>query len=677
MRTLLVIAGQSGLGAAVRAVLSTDRYRVVAVNEWQEAGAFLTEGMADALILDAELTNIQPLRIIEQVRARLPHCPILVFAAATQWEWEEEAWLLGINHLLAKPVRGRLLNLLLDRLWDAPAPTGSAPPVVCPRAEPKPPAPQHSLHTLEVLRQFSAVLTHSLRADPLLKEFLMLLREILGVNRAAIFLRRPPTIFKGDLSPLEDRRLHAACGLGLTAGLLQHFELSLDAGIGWFAHRAGRVLRRGSEEALASRETQKEFELLGAQVAIPILDREALVGVAVFDGPVTGETFGNEELALIFHLLEDLGLAIRNSWLHDQFVANHQVMLEVLDQVRSACVLVGPKLEVIHANQAALGLFGRQSGGRVTLEFNDLPPALGSMIYAVLQPGAEAQQAKHRLPQTPNRLFRAAATPIRRAGASTATALLVAEDFTEEDRTQQLEVEAARLRLVRSMAEHLAHEIGNALAPLSTHQQMLAGHHAEPEFIASLSDALQRGVKRISRLSSQMRYLAGERPPEETDVPVRALIADAMAEARSHLDAPAPELKLVEVQPPLGLRGDRVALTHALAEVLLNAVQASTGAPAVELHVCGAPEHQPAWLELEIVDTGPGFSSESLRHATEPFFSTKTVGVGLGLIVARRILEAHQGGLEILSGPGQAPGRVRLRLPLAQSMASPATSPIR
>jgi len=669
MRTLLVIAEHSGLAAAVRAVLDPDRYRIVAAATWQEAGPYQSPGMVDAVLLDADLTQIRPVRLIEQIRKHLPNSPLLVFAAARQWEWEEEAWLLGIAHLLTKPVRGRLLNLLLDRLWTSAVPL-QTPPIISPHVEVRsvPPAPT-SLQTLEVLRQFSAVLAHSLRTEPLLKQFLLLLREAVGVNRAAIFLRRPPAVFEADLSNLEDRRLHAVCGLGLPSGLLQHFELSLEAGIGWFVHRYGRVLRCNSEDAQANRETLQEFELLGAQVAIPILDREALLGVAVFDGPVTGEPFTNEELTLVFHLLEELGLAIRNSWLHDQLAANHQLMLDLLDQLGSACVLVGQKLEVLHANQAAIALFGQRRQDQTTLEFSDLPQALGAMAYAGLQPGTERQTSKYRPPDQPDRVYRVVVTPFRPQGAAApSTALLLVEDFTQEERRQQLEVEAANLRLVGSMSEHLAHEIGNSLVPLLAHQQMLPDRYAEPEFRASLATALAAGVQRIARLSTQMQYLAGERAASSELVPIRALVEDALEEARRHFGGSTAELKITGEAEGCQLRGNRVALKHALAEIVLNALQAAPESPSAEVRLCASTDAQHApCLHLEIIDVGPGFTAESVRRATAPFFSTKTVGLGLGLTVARKIIESHRGTLEIVSAAGQRPGCVRVRLPLSLS----------
>src|SRR6185503_13852206 len=232
---------------------------------------------------------------IEKIRRRIPNCPLLIYADSKQWEWEEEAYLHDVAHVLSKPTQGRLLNTLLNRLGPNPLPpTGpvrqrSRPSALRPSTPSRGAEADHSgFKALEVLRDFSAILTHSLCAEALLKQFLLLLREIIGVNRAAVFLRKPFGMFGEVLKPEETRGFRSACAIGLSPGLLEHFELSFEAGIGGFLFRQGRILRRDSEEAHLDIEMQKEFELLGAQVAIPILDRETLLGVAAFDGRVTG-----------------------------------------------------------------------------------------------------------------------------------------------------------------------------------------------------------------------------------------------------------------------------------------------------------------------------------------------------------------------------------------------------
>src|SRR2546421_1968275 len=191
MKTLLVLAKDSGLASALRAVLDPERYRIVAQGAPGEAEPLLRQGTLDGCIFDADLTDIRPIRAIEQLRRAMPGCPIFVYAGSTQWEWEEEAYLLGVEHILSKPVRARLINTLLDRTWKN---EGSATEFLTAPAPATGPKTLESIRgpvrTLEVLRDFSGILTHSLCSEALLKQFLLLLREIIGVNRAVIFLRK-------------------------------------------------------------------------------------------------------------------------------------------------------------------------------------------------------------------------------------------------------------------------------------------------------------------------------------------------------------------------------------------------------------------------------------------------------------------------------------------------------
>src|ERR1700686_5352385 len=99
----------------------------------------------------------------------------------------------------------------------------------------------NAFQALEVLRHFSAILTHSLDSEAMLKKFLLLLREIVGVNRAAIFLREPMAIFGGKPASEEGRCLRKGCAIGLPSGLLEHLELSFEAGIGGHIFRSGRI----------------------------------------------------------------------------------------------------------------------------------------------------------------------------------------------------------------------------------------------------------------------------------------------------------------------------------------------------------------------------------------------------------------------------------------------------
>ena len=79
-----------------------------------------------------------------------------------------------------------------------------------------------------------------------------------------------------------------------------------------------------------------------------------------------------------------------------------------------------------------------------------------------------------------------------------------------------------------------------------------------------------------------------------------------------------------------------------------------------------------AGLQIEVQDNGAGFTPEAAKKAFVPFFTTRNVGLGLGLTVSHKIIETHHGKLEIVPPKSGQAGVVRISLPLDSSLTLPA-----
>jgi len=217
------------------------------------------------------------------------------------------------------------------------------------------------------------------------------------------------------------------------------------------------------------------------------------------------------------------------------------------------------------------------------------------------------------------------------------------------------------------MADRMAHEIGNAMVPISTHQQLLGEKFDDREFFESLDHALSDGVKRVSRLISQMRFLAREGHVEQEAFAIGKLIEDAFQEAIRQQPTAGAQLKFENSGKPLIVTGDRAALKHALSEIMLNALQANTKQPLVGVKLQAAGHNGDRAVTIEVQDNGTGFSLEAAKKIPSPFYTTRNVGLGLGLAVSRKIIETHNGTLEIV--PANT-GVVRVSLPMEVILAS-------
>ncbi len=311
---MLVIAPAPALAAAVRDAMEPHTIASLNTPTLREEELRLTAAAVDLCMFDVDLTTVEPIRLIERLRHLLPQCPIILYASDSQRSWEEDAYLLGVNHILTKPVRARLLNSLLDRLFQGngsaqlpepqPAPLWTRPPQASSPEPERIPA-----RVLESLRNYSSILSHTLHAESMSREFLLRLREIIGVNRAAIFLRQSAGEGEEGTGSGRTQRLVSACAMGLAPGTLEHLEMSLDSGIGGICFTPGACCAAIAWRSSATRKCAGNLTCWAPGSPSQCWTAKRWSAWRCFDGRVTGEPMSNEELSLIFHLLEQFGQA--------------------------------------------------------------------------------------------------------------------------------------------------------------------------------------------------------------------------------------------------------------------------------------------------------------------------------------------------------------------------------
>jgi two-component system sensor histidine kinase RegB len=224
---------------------------------------------------------------------------------------------------------------------------------------------------------------------------------------------------------------------------------------------------------------------------------------------------------------------------------------------------------------------------------------------------------------------------------------------------RDLALEALRDRTARStraaglatLAAGAAHELSTPLATIAVAAKELDRRLAQPDAAASLAD-LQEDARLIrsqaDRCRDVLNALAGRTGSPAGEVAHATSLQDVLRAAREKLD-PGTTSRLKERLPEgIEVRWPVDVIARALANVVQNALQASTAAVTVS-----ATESADG-IRLVVADTGVGMSAGDLSRAGEPFFTTKPpgVGTGLGLFVARSSVEQLGGHFVLASSPG-------------------------
>jgi signal transduction histidine kinase len=183
-------------------------------------------------------------------------------------------------------------------------------------------------------------------------------------------------------------------------------------------------------------------------------------------------------------------------------------------------------------------------------------------------------------------------------------------------------------------------------------------------------DSILGQVRLLRQIAAEFSSFASSPTPRPVATNLAELLAEVVAPYRAGL--PAGVTLTVDVPPDLpDLAIDRSLVGRAVTNMIENALHAMPRGG--DLHVSAGLTGGGQIVHLLIRDTGVGMDPAALGRIFEPYFSTKAVGTGLGLTIAKRNIELHGGSISVESEPGRGT-TVRVELPRAGASPPPATS---
>ena len=231
---------------------------------------------------------------------------------------------------------------------------------------------------------------------------------------------------------------------------------------------------------------------------------------------------------------------------------------------------------------------------------------------------------------------------------------IILRDITESRRTAEKTIESERLNALTLLAAGVAHEIGNPLNSLNIHLQLMV--RAARKLKGQERDELEQSIKvardEIGRLDSIVtQFLRAIRPSKPQLQPANI---NAIVEETLHFFAPEIEARdiVVESEPRSDLplvQIDRDQMKQAFYNIIKNSFEAMKRRGILRIRTDMDDSH----VRVSFTDNGGGMSAEALSRVFEPYYTTKSSGSGLGLLIVRRIVREHGGELAIESAEGK------------------------
>jgi two-component system, sporulation sensor kinase E len=325
----------------------------------------------------------------------------------------------------------------------------------------------------------------------------------------------------------------------------------------------------------------------------------------------------------------------------------------ILRSITSGVLTVGPDGSVATANPAAERMLGMS-------EFEMVPKPIGSLFR--FDGGISGDVAKVLAGRLPLALreatlvtasggevhVQASTSRMRAVGGSVLGAVVTLEDVSDiKALTDQL-IRADRLAAMGELTAGVAHEVRNPLGVIRASVQLLEDAKGDAERIHEAAEVIKQEIDRLDRVIKALLDFGRPSKPTLVRTDLNEVLEDIILFTNRF--AKQSNVTIVEdLDPDLPpVHGDPDQLKQVFLNLVTNAVQAmDKDGGTITIVTRGAGEY----VEISVSDTGPGIAPHDLTKVFDPFFTKRAEGTGLGLTIVHRIIDEHEGHIEVESSP--------------------------
>ena len=616
MNVIMVVADEAALLESLRAVLpETDL--ILSERSVEDAMRRLISVESDVILLD-DTSQLGQTALLH-LREGAPHVPVIVLTRSDSLESQAEFTLAGAAGCIAKPFDCESLQATIEQAMNRRAPRRAEAFVHDAGAVPAQSTSRHRT-ALRWISRVSSYITDPLRLSSALADALT---DIFGVARCAVLLDLEGVVRVTASAGLPEN-VCSSLKFEYVTGLMRFFEANICL--------ADRTALQEDKTAL------KQFQVLGARLGAPLLQRGRLCGALLISEKSDGQEYSADERELLFDFSRCISTALENARLYSQAAAQESRLKTMVANLPSGVVLVKPDKTVAILNPGGERILRVRAEEVVGRSVQKLGSAFADLALRTLADGQPRLRQEINDAVIQGKLG-VSATPLDDEGVVLVFSELPKEHASREELTYSPFWEYLAIRV--------AQEIKNPLVAVNTFTQLLPKKYDSEDFRTAFGEVVQKEVNRINAVVETLFEFARRPHLVVQSTSLNTTVQNVLRSFEEELKNCAIELstELDPENPDANL--DPIYFSQALHNVVQNSIDAMPKGGKLVIRT----SHEPNQCEIVVSDTGPGISQHDVAHIFMPFYSTRERGMGLGLTMAARILQQHEGDLQLGSSP--------------------------
>ncbi|MEM5431381.1 trifunctional serine/threonine-protein kinase/ATP-binding protein/sensor histidine kinase [Cupriavidus oxalaticus] len=404
-------------------------------------------------------------------------------------------------------------------------------------------------------------------------------------------------------------------------------------------------------------------------LCLPLMNQAKLTGALYLENNLTARAFSPVRIAVLKLVASQAAVSIENAQLYRHVAEREAKIRRLVDANIIGIIVWNQRGEILEANDAFLRMVGyaREDlvSGRMHWRHLTAPESIAFCEQALAevikvgytQPFEKEYKTKDGR-RVPVIVGLAAFDESAREGVAFVLDLTErkqAEDRVRESERRYREVQtelahANRVATMGQLAASIAHEVSQPIAATVTNAQAALRWLSFPApELQEATEAIGRIIKdgnRAGDVLGRIHSMIRKAPPRKELVDINAAIGEVVELTRGQAGKYEATVQMQLTQGLPCIEGDRVKLQQVLVNLIVNALEATSGVSdgVRQLHIATANADHGCVL-VKVADSGPGIAQKHMDQLFAPFYTTKPTGLGMGLSICRSIIDAHGGRL--------------------------------
>jgi nitrogen fixation/metabolism regulation signal transduction histidine kinase len=395
---------------------------------------------------------------------------------------------------------------------------------------------------------------------------------------------------------------------------------------------------------------KSEMDLLQASFSFPLMHNGKLIGIFNIDNKITEEPFYREELEIIYMFCNYLAAAVKDINLYHQIWYQKEFTKNILSSMNSGVIAIDRDEKITIFNQQAAAILDSNPSKMVGKDLRNLPSPLGDILYETMVTGTsykryEVEIGPAKVPLGIN------SCALRDKNQNPVGAGIIFSDLSDSKKLEEQKRRSEKLEAINNLVAKIAHEVRTPLTSIQTYTQILSEKYKGDEELQNFfASTVIQSIHQLDSLMDKLVIFSSSSDYNFQKEDVNLVLSEAADYVTKNIPG---EYKFLNqgIERTVLINADKKLLIKAIYYLIINVIERVKKDTFITMSAKIVMKDPPR-LRISIEYSGEEITDGEKQNLLKPLLDINSLGTELNIPISYKIIEGHNGSINIESAKG-------------------------